>query len=96
MLLQALVAITFHSFGGQRDDRQAPERGIQADGLSGFVSVHFRHHDVHQYDRHIGLKESSIANWREAGAGNFLNHQPLLVGWVNCRTISVLTYSIDF
>ena len=45
---QALLAIALHRLGRQSDDRQGSKALIAADRTGRLVSVHLRHHDVHE------------------------------------------------
>src|SRR5208283_296545 len=48
---EAFLAIALHGLGGQGNDRQTAVGRVAADVLDRLVTVHFRHHDVHQHDR---------------------------------------------
>src|SRR5580658_9584816 len=50
---ETFFTVAFHCLGGKGNDRHTAERGILADHLHGFVTVHFRHHDIHEHDGHV-------------------------------------------
>ena len=43
-----MITISFHGFGGKRDDRKVLEIIHRADRADCFIAIHLRHHDVHQ------------------------------------------------
>src|ERR1700761_7091217 len=51
---QTFFTVTFHGLGGQGQDGQRAETGILADFPHGLVTVHFRHHDIHEH--HIDIR----------------------------------------
>ena len=53
--LEAPLAVAFHRFCGERNDRQPLHRRIGANRLHGLVAVHFRHHDVHEDNRNLPI-----------------------------------------
>src|SRR5215470_13598651 len=58
--LETFFAIPLHRFCRESDDRQAPEGRIFTNDLHGFITIHFRHHDVHQHDRYIWGRFESV------------------------------------
>lgn len=51
--LDRLFAVARHRLGSERDDRQVREARCAPHRSDHLVTIHFRHHDVHQYQRHI-------------------------------------------
>src|SRR3984957_11360595 len=50
---QALLTIAFHRLGGQSNNGQPAEGWVLPDHLHGFVSIHFRHHDIHHHTTQV-------------------------------------------
>ena len=53
--IQALLAVALHRFGGQGDYRQSPEFIVLPDLGHRLITVHLRHHDIHQDDGDVGI-----------------------------------------
>src|SRR5262245_32143134 len=51
----ALVAIGLHRLGCQSDDRKVFEPFDPPDSLHRLVTVHLRHHDIHQHHIYVGI-----------------------------------------
>src|SRR5262249_17050222 len=49
--LEALLAIAFHGLRSQRYDRQTPQFWVSTNPFNRLITIHLRHHDVHEHDR---------------------------------------------
>ena len=47
--MHAFFSVFGHCLGGERYDRQIPEPGVFSQVSYCFVSIHDRHHDIHEY-----------------------------------------------
>ena len=52
----AFLAIAFHGLCREGDDRETAQFHVFADLLHRLVSVHLRHHDVHQHNGNLGRR----------------------------------------